>query len=121
VMLGRHAYHEPWAMAAWDQRFWCATAATRSREEVEARFVDYMVALQNAGTPWGHASRHMLGLRNGQAGARRWRQVWSDPTFKSGPPQVAQQQAWSAMANAAASAVQNSISTHPPLQLEKLF
>ena len=41
------------------------------------------------GVPWGHASRHMMGLRNGLPGARRWRQVWSDPRLKTGPPQEA--------------------------------
>jgi tRNA-dihydrouridine synthase A len=120
VMLGRHAYHEPWAMATWDQRFWGAAPRPVLREDVEARFVQYMAGLQQQGTPWGHASRHMLGLRNGQAGARRWRQVWSEPSFKSGPPQVAQAQALQAMANAAASAVQNSNPQELPLALEKL-
>jgi tRNA-dihydrouridine synthase A len=28
----------------------------------------------------------MLGLRNGQPGARRWRQVWSDHHLKALPP-----------------------------------
>ena len=28
----------------------------------------------------------MLGLRNGLAGARRWRQVWSDHRLKPLPP-----------------------------------
>jgi tRNA-dihydrouridine synthase A len=28
----------------------------------------------------------MLGLRNGLAGARRWRQVWSDHRLKSRAP-----------------------------------
>ena len=34
------------------------------------------------GTPWYAIARHMLGLRHGQAGARKWRQVWSDHTLK---------------------------------------
>ena len=39
-----------------------------------------------AGEPWSHASRHMLGLRNGEPGARRWRQVWSDARLKGEAP-----------------------------------
>jgi len=35
----------------------------------------------------------MLGLRNGLPGARRWRQVWSDPLLKAGPPGEAMRQA----------------------------
>jgi tRNA-dihydrouridine synthase A len=93
VMVGRHAYHEPWAMAAWDERFFGAPAQALDRDAVEERFVDYMTRLQAAGVPWGHASRHMMGLRNGLAGARRWRQVWSDPALKAGPPAAALRQA----------------------------
>jgi len=37
------------------------------------------------GVPWFAASRHMLGLRHGQAGARKWRQVWSDHRLKNHP------------------------------------
>lgn len=89
VMVGRHAYHEPWAMAGWDQRFFGVPGPAADRDEVEEHFVAYMATLAQAGVPWGHASRHMIGLRNGLPGARRWRQVWSDPRLKSGPPQVA--------------------------------
>jgi tRNA-dihydrouridine synthase A len=38
------------------------------------------------GTPWSSIARHMLGLRNGLPGARRWRQVWSDHSLKSMDP-----------------------------------
>ncbi|MNV90891.1 tRNA-dihydrouridine synthase A [compost metagenome] len=34
------------------------------------------------GTHWYSVARHMLGLRHGMAGARRWRQVWSDHRLK---------------------------------------
>lgn len=35
------------------------------------------------GTPWSTIARHMLGLRHGLPGSRRWRQVWSDHKLKS--------------------------------------
>ena len=38
------------------------------------------------GTHWYSIARHMLGLRNGLAGARRWRQVWSNHQLKQLPP-----------------------------------
>ncbi|MBI5717587.1 MAG: tRNA dihydrouridine(20/20a) synthase DusA [Burkholderiales bacterium] len=88
VMLGRHAYHEPWAMAAWDQRFLGADEpVAHTSDEVEAHFVDY-VARQPwpAGASWLAATRHMMGLRNGQPGARRWRQVWSDARLRHENP-----------------------------------
>ncbi|MBT9597559.1 MAG: tRNA dihydrouridine(20/20a) synthase DusA [Vitreoscilla sp.] len=86
VMLGREAYHNPWLMADWDARFFDAPQALRQRDDVEARMVEHMGQLAAQGVPWSHASRHMLGLRHGEPGARRWRQVWSDHTLKSSPP-----------------------------------
>jgi tRNA-dihydrouridine synthase A len=102
VMVGRHAYHEPWAMAAWDERFFGQPGPASDRDAVEQALVGYMARMQAAGLPWGHASRHMMGLRNGQPGARRWRQVWSDPRLKSGPPQAALALARAALDAAAA-------------------
>jgi tRNA-dihydrouridine synthase A len=89
VMVGRHAYHEPWAMAGWDQRFFGAGPQPLDRDGVEAQMLAYMQRLAAAGVPWGHAARHMLGLRNGLPGARRWRQVWSDAQIKRGAPEGA--------------------------------
>jgi len=87
VMVGRTAYHHPWDLVDWDARF-CgdADAAPPSRDAVEAAMVAYMERLVACGEPWSHASRHMLGLRNGEPGARRWRQVWSDPALKGETP-----------------------------------
>jgi len=91
VMLGRHAYHEPWAMAEWDTRFLGAPApAAVSRDCVEEGMVAYMARLWAAGQPWSLAARHMLGLWNGTPGARRWRQVWSDHRLKQQAPAAVQ-------------------------------
>jgi tRNA-dihydrouridine synthase A len=87
VMVGREAYHNPWSMAEWDERFWGAAPAVQTREQVEAQMVVYMAAQQAAGEPWSRVARHMLGLWNGTPGARRWRQVWSDHHLKAEPPQ----------------------------------
>ena len=86
VMLGRHAYHEPWALAGWDERFFGAPSPVADRAEAEAAYVAYMTRLVAQGTPWSHAARHMLGLHNGLPGARRWRQVWSDHRLKAETP-----------------------------------
>jgi tRNA-dihydrouridine synthase A len=87
VMVGREAYHNPWWLASWDAA-WCdAPPPTLSREQVEVSLCDYMAreAAQH-GTPWSTVARHMLGLRNGLAGARRWRQVWSDHRLRDHAP-----------------------------------
>ncbi|MBI3531128.1 MAG: tRNA dihydrouridine(20/20a) synthase DusA [Burkholderiales bacterium] len=87
VMVGREAYHNPWWLAEWDEAFYSAAPSGLTREVVEAQMVDYMEReAAEHGTPWYAIARHMLGLRHGLAGARRWRQVWSDHKLKTRPP-----------------------------------
>ncbi len=86
VMLGREAYHNPWWLASWDAEFLGGEPCPLSLDEVEQAMVAYMereAALH--GTPWSAVARHMLGLRLGLPGARRWRQVWSDHRLKGLP------------------------------------
>jgi tRNA-dihydrouridine synthase A len=87
VMVGREAYHNPWWLAEWDAEFYGAAPQSLTREEVESAMCDYMAREAAAhGTHWWSIARHMLGLRNGLPGARRWRQVWSDHKLKVLPP-----------------------------------
>jgi tRNA-dihydrouridine synthase A len=84
VMVGRQAYHDPWWLSQWDSDFFGAPAAVTSREAVEGQMVDYMERQANTdATPWYGIARHMLGLRSGLPGARKWRQVWSDHRLKN--------------------------------------
>ncbi|HRO82299.1 MAG TPA: tRNA-dihydrouridine synthase, partial [Alicycliphilus denitrificans] len=86
VMVGREAYHNPWWLARWDEVFFGAEPGTLTREQVEEEMVAYMEREAAAhGTHWYAVARHMLGLRNGLPGARRWRQVWSDHRLKHLP------------------------------------
>lgn len=88
VMVGREAYHNPWWLASWDQLHYGAQAPaqTLTRELIEEQMVAYMEREAAAhGTHWYSVARHMLGLRNGLPGARRWRQVWSDHRLKQLP------------------------------------
>ncbi len=87
VMVGREAYHNPWWLAQWDALYFGAAPQHTTREGVEEAMVAYMEREAQAhGTPWYAVARHMLGLRNGLPGARRWRQVWSDHRLKHLPP-----------------------------------
>jgi len=104
VMIGREAYHNPWWLAQWDSGFFGEQATALTREMVEEQLAQYMIreaALK--GTPWSSIARHMLGLRNGLPGARRWRQVWSDHSLKSLDPREVMARAHE-KADAAASA-----------------
>ena len=83
VMLGREAYHNPWWLAGWDEAFCGRQPHELTREGVEEQMVLYMEREAAAnGTSWYSIARHMLGLRHGMPGARKWRQVWSDHRLK---------------------------------------
>jgi tRNA-dihydrouridine synthase A len=86
AMIGREAYHNPWWLSQWDAAFLGDVERYISRESVEEAMVDYMEREAAAhGTTWYSIARHMLGLRHGLAGSRRWRQVWSDHRLKTLP------------------------------------
>jgi tRNA-dihydrouridine synthase A len=94
VMVGREAYHNPWWLSEWDASFFGATPPTLTRESVEEQMVSYMEReAAELGTPWYAIARHMLGLRHGLPGSRRWRQVWSDHRLKSLPAREVMAQA----------------------------
>jgi tRNA-dihydrouridine synthase A len=112
VMIGRHAYHEPWALATWDARFFASAPPCDSRETAEDAYVTYLEGLAAEGTPWPLAARHMLGLYNGLPGARRWRQVWSDHRLKTLRPREVAAQARAARLGAQASATHAALSTN---------
>jgi tRNA-dihydrouridine synthase A len=87
AMIGREAYHNPWWMASWDEAFFGDAPRDITRESVELAMADYMAReKRERGTPWPTIARHMLGLRNGLPGARRWRQVWSDHKLRDSDP-----------------------------------
>jgi tRNA-dihydrouridine synthase A len=78
VMLGREAYHNPYVLADVDARFYGGSAAPLTREQVEAKLIEYCASEIARGTYLGAITRHALGLYRGVAGARGWRRVLSD-------------------------------------------
>jgi len=77
VMLGRSAYHDPYALAELDCRLF-GGAAPPSRAEIVRRMHRYAVQQVGRGVPLRAIARHMLGLYHGRPGGRRWRQLLSD-------------------------------------------
>jgi len=93
VMLGREAYHNPYLMAAFDQRYYGATAEPRSREQVLEAMMPYIeeqLAKEGGkGLKINTITRHMLGLAQGLKGARQFRQTLSDAKkLAAGDPRI---------------------------------
>ncbi|WP_229417084.1 tRNA dihydrouridine(20/20a) synthase DusA [Massilia eburnea] len=93
VMLGREAYHNPYLMAAFDQRYYGASGQPRSREQVLEAMMPYIeeqLAKEGGrGLKINTITRHMLGLAQGLKGARQFRQTLSDAKkLAAGDPRV---------------------------------
>jgi tRNA-dihydrouridine synthase A len=82
VMMGREAYHNPYAMATYDARFYGDTSSPRTRTEVLEAMIPYIQAqldlYASRGLKLNSITRHMLGLMAGLPGARSFRQTLSD-------------------------------------------
>jgi tRNA-dihydrouridine synthase A len=76
VMIGRASYQDPGVVAALDAALFGRAPA--SVERVLERFLPYVERELAAGTPLRSMTRHLLGLRAGQAGGRRWRRELSE-------------------------------------------
>ncbi|XLZ73145.1 tRNA dihydrouridine(20/20a) synthase DusA [Massilia sp. SR12] len=93
VMLGREAYHNPYLMAAFDQRYYGATSEPRSRQQVLEAMIPYIEEqLAKEGTrglKLNTVTRHLLGIAQGLKGARQYRQTLSDAKqLAAGNPRI---------------------------------
>jgi len=91
VMIGRAAYQDPFMLAEADRRFFGEAAPALSRHAVVERMLPYVERQVAAGTPLYAIARHMLGLFNGQRGARAWRRHLAEtaPRFSGRPAEAA--------------------------------
>ncbi|HEX7339428.1 MAG TPA: tRNA dihydrouridine(20/20a) synthase DusA [Rhodanobacteraceae bacterium] len=76
VMLGRAAYHDPWLLARLEARLYGTPLPTRA--DVLQRMAPYIRAELAHGVLLKHITRHVLGLFQGEPGARRFRRVLSE-------------------------------------------
>jgi tRNA-dihydrouridine synthase A len=76
VMLGRAAYHDPYLLAQLEAALYGAPLP--SRADVLQRLRPYVEAELARGTALKHLSRHLLGLYQGEPGARAFRRTLSE-------------------------------------------
>ncbi|MDX5366898.1 MAG: tRNA dihydrouridine(20/20a) synthase DusA [Alphaproteobacteria bacterium] len=84
AMLGRAAYQNPSLLAEADARFYGERAAPLSRHEVLEAFLPYVERELAQGTHLHAMTRHILGLFQGQPGARAFRRHISENAPRAG-------------------------------------
>ncbi|MFK2877457.1 tRNA dihydrouridine(20/20a) synthase DusA [Rhodanobacter hydrolyticus] len=76
VMLGRAAYHDPYILARLEHALYGTPLP--GREDVLRRLQPYIEAELKRGTALKHITRHLLGLYQGEPGARGFRRTLSE-------------------------------------------
>lgn len=84
VMLGRAAYQNPWLLADVDQTLFGEVGPVTSRDQVIDLLLPYLEQQLTRGIPLKHITRHLLGLYQGQAGARQFRRHISEHAHRPG-------------------------------------
>ncbi len=78
VMLGRVACQNPYMLAELDRRFFDRTAHVPTRREILERYRIYAEQQIKSGIKPNRLTRHLIGLHQGQSGARQYRRLLSD-------------------------------------------
>jgi tRNA-dihydrouridine synthase A len=76
VMIGRAAYQDSWLLARLDARLFGGVPP--SEAEVLEAYQAHVSRELSRGTPLKSMTRHLLGMRSGRAGGRRWRRALSE-------------------------------------------
>jgi len=84
VMMGREAYHNPWMLADIDPILFGAKRTAGSRDAVVDALLPYVARQMANGARLNHITRHILGLYQGVAGARKFRRHISENAYKKG-------------------------------------
>lgn len=78
VMVGRAAYQNPFMLVEADKLLYEDDSPLPTREEILGEFKDYAVEQIDSGLNIKSLTRHIIGLYQGQAGARHYRRMLSD-------------------------------------------
>ncbi len=82
VMMGRQAYHNPYLLAEVDKQLFHDARPVPSRRQVMLQYIDYCAQQLQQGCRLHHMSKHVLGLFQGQPGARAFRRHISEHAYR---------------------------------------
>lgn len=78
AMVGRAIYHQPYLLAEADKQIFNDSYCVPGQHEIVELMLPYIERRMQQGRPLKSITRHMLGLFQGKAGARRWRRHLSE-------------------------------------------
>ncbi|MHB1949374.1 MAG: tRNA dihydrouridine(20/20a) synthase DusA [Gammaproteobacteria bacterium] len=84
VMIGREAYTNPYFLAEIEQKYFPTTQDVKTRFDVIRRLIPYIEAELKNNLKLSNITRHILGLFQGQKGARIWRRHLSENAHRDG-------------------------------------
>ncbi|MFZ2724756.1 MAG: tRNA dihydrouridine(20/20a) synthase DusA [Methylococcaceae bacterium] len=84
VMLGREIYSHPYLLAEIDKRLFNESYPIKTREQVLMQLIPYIQQQLSEGRRLNTVTRHILGLFNGEYGAKQWRRYLSENVHKTG-------------------------------------
>lgn len=84
VMMGRAIYHDPYLLVQADRVLFDDQYAVSSRHEIIQTMLPYIEQRLSQGRPIKSITRHLLGIFQGQSGARAWRRHLSENAHLKG-------------------------------------
>ena len=97
VMIGRAAYQNPSMLMNVDQTYFGLPECLVGYDEICSAMMSYTARHLSKGGRVHHVTRHMIGLFQGQPGARRYRQILSVEAAKAGADERVILQAFNAV------------------------
>ena len=89
VMVGRAACRRPWLLSAVDEVIYRDARRVENEMQVAAAYLPYIESQAKRGVPMRRLVQPMLGLFQGQAGARKWRRCLSEEAVHGGVAVIA--------------------------------
>jgi len=82
VMIGREAYSNPYFLSAIEEKLFQPTINLDTRHEIVEKFISYVQIQLNNNVKLSSMTRHILGLFQGEKGARLWRRYISENSHR---------------------------------------
>ncbi len=84
VMIGREAYTNPYFLAEVEKKFFQDAESVKTRHAIIENLLPYIEEQLTNNVKLSSITRHILGVFQGEPGARGWRRYLSENAFKTG-------------------------------------